>query len=313
MLTECWSCKVMNVTFLEYGLIAYNLLGKSWLSNIVIDLTNARSNAYLHNHRIFLTYKNTMDISYIYHLVVMDSIHIYTQGSYLLRETPYIDSVPVCLSAWLVQTNFDVTIVVNNSHFYNMHQKLMHIYADSPAACNNIIIDNCIFENNAHSSYMAIIAFTGFNKFLAISNCTFKNNKCFQTFFGILVNEITYSQIYNISYKSNNVTIKACTVLNSKCGFLTINTLKGFQDFKTNFLISGPIEITGIVQTDVLIALYGMNVQIMGPIRISNNHFIPAIMGFLTSDVTIAGKMIINSCSCDRVLYLHSDSVYVKL
>ena len=37
MLTEFWSCEIGNVTFLRYGLVANNLLGKSQLYNIVID------------------------------------------------------------------------------------------------------------------------------------------------------------------------------------------------------------------------------------------------------------------------------------
>ena len=37
ILTECWSCEIGNVTFLHYGLVANNLLGKSQLYTIVID------------------------------------------------------------------------------------------------------------------------------------------------------------------------------------------------------------------------------------------------------------------------------------
>ena len=40
-LTECFSCTIENVSLIEYGLLGGNLIGRSYLNNIIINLTKS--------------------------------------------------------------------------------------------------------------------------------------------------------------------------------------------------------------------------------------------------------------------------------
>ena len=314
MLTECWSCEVRNVTFFQYGLVVHNLLGNSWLCNIIIDLTIKRSYTYLHFHGIILTTKNLSDISYNHHsIIVLDKICIYSQDDNLLLDTSYDESVPECISMWLWQTTYDVTIIVNNSHFHDINRKVFLILSDSVATYNNVIIDNCLFENIAQRHFMITFTFVGFNKILTISNCTFKNNKIFHYLISIMETDDTHSLIYNTSYTSPNIiNIKACTALNNNCGFLYIFN---FLEYVLKVFILGPTEITdsGIPKSDITVLNFvKVNVLIMGPVTISNISVL-TIISFITSDVTFVDDITIHSCICDQVIYLQSDSGYMVL
>ena len=39
MLSNCFYCKLRNLSFLDYGLFCKNLYGKSYLSDIVVDIS----------------------------------------------------------------------------------------------------------------------------------------------------------------------------------------------------------------------------------------------------------------------------------
>ena len=322
MLTECWSCKVRNITFLQYGLVAHNLLGRSWLSNIVINLTNTRSNTFLHYHGISLTFKNLSDISYSYHLIVLNAISVYSQDGDF-QHIPYIDSVPQCVVIDLLQTIFDVTIILNNSHFHNLKQKVLLVNAvasDAIATFNLILIENCIFENITQEgpNIMILIAFEGFNKILRISNCTFRNNGKFFYLIGINDLEIAHTPVYNTSnMKSNTISIKACIALNNKCGFLVVENMKYLPQYKTNIFILGPLEIAGATafRSDLVTALlyFGeVDVHVMGPVTITKIYGF-TIMNFIASEVTFGGDIIIYSSICNQVIHLQSNVVYLKL
>ena len=317
MLTECWSCKVRNVTFLQYGLIAYNLLGRSWLSNIAINLTNTRSNTFLHYHGIFLTFKDLSDISYSHHLIVLNLISVYSQDS----DFPSIDVETVVID--LQQTIFDVTIILNNSHFHNLKQKALLINAvasDVITTFNFILIENCIFEKITTKGLdiMIFIIFEGFNKILNISNCTFRNNENFEYLIGMNDIEIAHTPVYNTSnMKPNTLSIKAGIALNNKCGFLVVENMKYLPQYKTNIFILGPLKIAGATafRSDLVTALYyfsEVNAYVMGPVTITKIYDL-TIMHFITSEVTFGGDIIINSSICDQVIQLQSNFVYLKL
>jgi len=209
----------------------------------------------------------------------MDAISIYGQNGGTLHIVPYVDSKSECIAIRLLQILYNVTIIVNNSHFNNLDQKILHLDAISPLTYNTILIENCLFENIyqytiSQNVYMISIKFAGFNKVLMISNCTFKNNENFHRIIGVIETEITHSPFDNnviSNIKPNNITIKALTVVNhNRCGFLLIHSMKDFSKYKTNCFISSPMKINGIYKIDVLAYFSGVNVQLKGPIKISN-------------------------------------------
>ena len=308
---DCWSCEISNVTFLQNGLTAYNMVGKSLFCNITIDLKCKRSNSYHCCFGLYLEYKTLLHMSSNHSLLVMDSISINSQGirSFTIMNTP---SIQECIAIKQLQTNYDVTITIKNSHFYNIPHKLMSITADSPAALSTVIIENCLFENITNNKNVIKVDFYGCNKMLKMLNCMFKNNKSLLTLLFVKTTESASSHYNNSTHmNSNSIKIMACKIVNNVGGFLWIPYSFDDSSSKTNVLIAGPIKITGILKTDIMILFYKVNVKFTGKVRILNSHFIPIIMSFLTSDITIDGQIIIDSCTCDRVIYLHSDTTFM--
>ena len=317
MLTECLSCEVRNITFMQYGLVANNLLGNSTLCCIIVNLTTARLNTYLHYHGLLLITKNTKLFNNCsHHFVALDNVSIYSKGNNLLPgATAYYQSVLECVTIWLLQTTYAVTISVNNSHFHSIKQRLFKIMSVSPASYIMIVIHNCLFENIAQLRFMITIVFKGLNKFLTISSCTFRNNAKFTHLIGIEIFD-GYNSVNNVSQMNPNIiNVKACEAINNTCGFIAIKNTEEFSEYRNTpkVFISGPINITGIFNNEVIVFHFsGITVQIIGPLNISKNH-ISVIMWFITTNVTIAGDNFYHSCTCDQVIYLQTDPMYVKI
>ena len=66
IISKCYSCIIVNVTFLHYGICGENLRGKSYLSNIVIDFT------FYYYDGIYLYYEEDS-----HHTVIIDRITMY--------------------------------------------------------------------------------------------------------------------------------------------------------------------------------------------------------------------------------------------
>ena len=58
LIQACHVHTIENVTFFEYGLIGLNLLGRSFLNNMVINLTITMTGTYLNYHGIVLYYSS---------------------------------------------------------------------------------------------------------------------------------------------------------------------------------------------------------------------------------------------------------------
>ena len=69
MLNNCFSCKITNVTFVNYGVCGENLGGKSIVSNTVIDFTWRCYNG------IYLKYLHDSESDD--HIVTIDNIFMY--------------------------------------------------------------------------------------------------------------------------------------------------------------------------------------------------------------------------------------------
>ena len=97
----CTSCKVENSTFLAYGLKAYNLLGKSHLCDLVINLTASMSEF----------------VHYGVELVYKDSLHNYNIARVDVNNAFITGSGDVGLHVLLNRTEYGVIMIVNSSRF----------------------------------------------------------------------------------------------------------------------------------------------------------------------------------------------------
>ena len=167
MLNNCLSCRIMNVMFFDYGFCGINLVGKSYLSNIVMDFT-------LQCYRgIYLYYENYLQT--VHHnecTVVIYRILMYGKGSCDIALKPAI---------FIVLSNCNMTVVISNSYFWSMGQQILHIYS-AYATHNAVLIKNCIFEDNRyHNMYifesLLQVTLSQFNATMTLSNCSFHKNE----------------------------------------------------------------------------------------------------------------------------------------
>jgi len=138
----CFSCKIENVTFLQYGFKGFNLIGESYLHNIKIKVMQFSEMccqgillqyAYtsLSGNRYWKHVPNNVTIN---QLLIHNYIKIKNSddntGLYIhLRYLPY-----------------SVNILLTNSQFYNMDQKALLIKNRCSPAVNRIIVRNCMFK-----------------------------------------------------------------------------------------------------------------------------------------------------------------------
>ena len=150
--TNCFSCKIMKVHFLEYGFRGENLMGESNLTEVRIDLTDIPLCCFSSIH---LSYTSGLPAEYHSEHVqlVMNSISITSNDTYTSVLT-YNTGIHVQISR---EFNYaDVLIIsIVNSHFYSMNQKVFDIASSGCATITTINIESCIFS---HNTYLQILA-----------------------------------------------------------------------------------------------------------------------------------------------------------
>ena len=117
VLVECLYCKIMYVTFLGYGLTCKNLLGKSYLSNINIDLSQETPSIDACDAKLSVSFEDR-DINYE-SIVLINQLVI--SGGYSNFCEHHI---AVLLD--LLQTS-SVIVKLHNSWFHNLDRSPLHI------------------------------------------------------------------------------------------------------------------------------------------------------------------------------------------
>jgi len=160
----CVSCKIQNVTFLQYGFTGLNLLGESYLHNIKIEII---SSSQLCCQIILLkytlcsswdSYKHHMHDVMINHLVI---------GNYMNIDTK--------LHIHFELTTYHVSILLNNSIFYNTTQTAMFIQGRCSTTPKLITVANCTFKSITATPAITILL-SPVDKSISFVNCKFHVN-----------------------------------------------------------------------------------------------------------------------------------------
>jgi len=142
----CFSCKIQNVTFLQYGFKGFDLIGESYLHNIQIEVTHFSEiccqgifiqyiSTCLFRESILETYIKQLNNVTISHLL----IHNYT--------TKYnTDDNNVGLFINLDYSSYNVNMLLTNSQFYIMDKNALLIINRCSTTINKIIVRNCTFK-----------------------------------------------------------------------------------------------------------------------------------------------------------------------
>ena len=331
--TNCFSCKLLQVQFLEYGFQGKNLLGNTFLNDLLIVLINHRFNG------IELRY--TSDFPAEYHrkcMLTMSKISMSCIDKYNHQHIQDADSAyGTGISIELPIEFADVlTIIITNSYFYNMDRQILNIISGTCATENVIKIKNCIFRANSYVYFdlfapqaaMIKAELSHFNVTLIFIDCKFLYNSKVMLLsvevykVDVMCWDLTCAlsstiAITNCSYFSNDW--RLLKFFNSgilKCASVYINgpvyifesysfgtyVFDSYNDGSTldimhiqNLIvhINGPMYISNNF-ADSLISTYSSHVLFNGLIEISNNTVRNATMRFHSGHIIFNGPIVIS-------------------
>ena len=139
-ISMCYSCSIENVTFMNSGLNGINLIGQSYLAQIVIKLKRENPS--------FLAYCQGIIINYNYwdqHFTDNNHVLIMQQIKFIGDNRCYDNNVVGLYIAMYPIEN--LTIILKDSLFYNLDHTALSII-NKCEGNNTIEIENCAFEQN---------------------------------------------------------------------------------------------------------------------------------------------------------------------
>ena len=313
IITLCYSCTLENVVFMNSGLIATNLVGRSHLTGLVIK---SNRKFLMFCQEITLKYWNLQSFTNHKHLLVMNQINMIGDRSKCYSNGPVGLHIYIGIIALK-----RLTIILTNSLFYNLDHTALTIVIQC-YGYNKVNIENCTFVNNYITSYKELdgidtilrplidIVSVHDNKSITFKQCNFKANYHVNILIKILIK--TIKLCYDNSTRRScigpvtNITFVVCQFTDNVVSEL----MKIVNSYlcKTNLLIIGPSHFTKTIcgtlkNKKYLISIYKMTVNIIGPVVISSNY-VDTVMWLENSDITFYNNVTYKSNNGGRILYL---------
>ena len=309
-LVVCISCTIENVNLSGCGLLGYNLMRRTYLNNIVINIKLLNSEYQCNNYQgIMLQYGN-----YSFN----DSISNITHNKSLGKSITSIHNVSVyhdnmCnADRGIIFVNIEeyqpvdsIEIMISNSQFNDvMLQAIIDIKDNSNTVGCKIWIINCTFQSIS-VDYTSIITakVSQFNTALHFFNCEFHycsgSKQYLVTIEIILPSEINFRNV-----SCTNITFSKCNFSNNDGGLLSFRNVRiSYTYCRLYILLIGPTYISDneiISDSANLIYIESMTIDsthiyIYGPVNISNNEvYNNDIMIFQLCNIFLKGPIIIS-------------------
>ena len=313
ILQNCFSCKVINVMFLHYGLCGNNLFGNSYLGNIVLYFT-------IHHYNgIKLQY--TEDSQTEHTAIEIDRIFMHGK----IHEYQFKFS-SVMLIKLPQNTINNMTLIISNSQFQDMKQPLIYIESGLCAINTHIWIINCTFNltgylgiklNDAFLNPMIEIRLLYYNTMLTFSNCKFLDNQAVDI---ILIKVVDSDQcvipVNTSCVFSSKVSITNFTSINNKGNLLNLCYYPSPPGPPCEKFIF--IEDISIYRNDyfanqgndeyVIMQVTNLPVYVSGYFNISSNSG-DTIMSVQSSHISFNGVAQFTDNTADDVMKFHSSEV----
>ena len=323
MLSNCFSCKIVNVTFLHYGICGDNLSGKSYLSNIVMDFT------FYYYDGIYLYYEE--DSQTYHHTLIIDRILMYGNEHCTSKVAPKHRGISIKWSHKVINKTF----IIRNSQFQRMDQGIVSIGSGRCGTNNRIWIENCTFENNFYD--VIIIRLSHYNMTLTLSNCQFYKNVAPSL---IAVKVSNYDQceipldvscfsqsnvsITNIMFERNEGNLlrlfsdelapcKSAIFIGSISMVFNTNYLNNFMYIENlNIYINETFHITFYNEGYTLMSVQFSHISFNGLINIVNKNTMDVVMIFKSSYILFNGVVLIadNTANDNIMIFQFSDVLF---
>ena len=321
----CYSCIIENVAFSKYGLTGEDMIGKSVLNNIFVNLSltdNLQSLVSPTNqHAISLNYfdlpssRNSSAKSY--YTIIINNITITGHGSKCLLGTHIDDSG---LHVMFARSNYNahITVHINNSYFHHMDQTAVQIFdVRNTVIMNRVIMNNCSFEyNNNYQKRKK--PFVNIMIPANITNCIFKHNH-----YWLILIQVKCTIVGSYSQNQSNqlifVNIGAMRFMDNSSPLLYITKSPLSSNYTMSASVSGPIDIYGnrisdsfTNQADTMQFLY-TKILITGPLIISKT-LAYSMMTFVYCEIIFSNEITFTSNMCSSIIKLyHQELNYISI
>ena len=147
-LSCCFSCRIQDIIFTEYGLTSYSLIGNSYLHNInIIQFSQSCCPVILWRYMICSSQNNYSDHL---HNITINKIFIQGYTLYMVKLYIYLDHIMYRM----------MNISICNSYFYNTNQTALEIKARYTFTATQILVINCTFKFVSAGPSVKYLGFT---------------------------------------------------------------------------------------------------------------------------------------------------------
>ena len=306
MLSDCFSCRIFYIYFIGCSLCGKNLVGKAYLSNMVMDFTMY---CYI---GIYLYYDEQTDhcneSTVVINRVVMRGQRYCDPGTIL----PFHNSALHILLPDKAVSN--VTLTISNSEFYSMGQPLIFIDGTTN---NMILVKTCKFENNMLDKHiyedlernaLVHIRLSPFNTALILLNWRFHWNQVETgTVVFIKVHQFEIPDSTSFVF-SSNVTIKRLKYDDNK-GIL-IHLHSSNLTLLRNYVFIEHMYMywNNNYRNHALISIKNMNVYFIGRLNILVNEGV-TIMSAQLSHISYNARVTISNSKAYNIMMFQSSTV----
>ena len=300
ILKECYFCRVENIIIWGHGFVGYNMLQKSFLNNITINIDAATSTALdVCNRKFFLVFANA--VLYSEHESVLVNQVFVTGHNEMCCHLAAVE-------IQMYQLKYSVSVELRNSHFYNIDRSALVI--EMFYFSSSLSIKNCTFEHCYHRfGYLTQLIYgmvSSFGMNVSFEDCNFYNNAAS----ALIVLEYTDPDLSRVH--STNTTFINCNVIGNEGNVLRMaNYDRGGYKVNINF-----IENINIVNNtgDMILSFAYVAVLINGTVTVSNNYADPFVLHLFFSDITFIKIIKFVSNVCYDIIHVKSLGLpYIKV
>ena len=137
----CFSCRIENVIFLQYGFRANNLIGDTYLHNIKLRIIQFVEVCCQQISLKYNTGPSWSDYNNQMHVLTINQLLINDQKKFIVPR----NGNDVGLLINLRYLMYNLQILLTNSHFSSMDHTAVHIQGGCSSKTKQIFITNCTF------------------------------------------------------------------------------------------------------------------------------------------------------------------------
>ena len=325
----CFSCKIVNITLLQYGFTGVNLIGESYLYNIKIEII--RSSELLCCQVILLQYTVCTSLRDHYsnhtHNVTINQLIIHRQ---ILNHNIGTDNPGLLIFTSF--TKYNISVVLKNSFFYNMDRTALRIKSKcSPLnLIKRFLVANCTFQS-LKTYFVIHVGVSPVNNDVSFLNCTFHNNLANGKVIEISIDRYT-SELSNdnircyltnnqmLGSSTTNISFVKCQFKNNSGEILMIENIRQALVEVNVFIESSNFSRNKGIRSGsaVMISFTKANIYIKGPIIFLNNgakftinpisKF--SIINFHSCNISFIAAITFDDNKCQQVILLDT---YIKV